>query len=351
MRVLFILNHAPDYRERFLRMLGHDVELTVVAQPCLPDGLHPPERREAYQYIEVAPFQFAGFRWQKGLADILRSQDWDIICVSANMRQLSRISLFLGNPEYRRRWIWWGLIFGENDSRHLAAVKKRLISRAAACLVHSRQVERRLMREFGVQAQSFNNTQTLRAEYRDATFSLEKDVLKLLFVGTNKPRKRLDRLVAIAERRRDVAIRVIGPGMDTLGVPVDSEGNERLKAFGRTTGADLNRHFDWCDFVVSPGNAGLLVQLAAQHGKGIVVDRDSYHGPEVELAHASGQPFIDFGCTGAVDRFIDSTKGRYDLLSSYGRSLREVAREEYSLENMVRVHLDVFARLDRENRR
>ncbi|MFP4643766.1 MAG: glycosyltransferase [Spirochaetales bacterium] len=344
MNVLMILNHAPDYREAFLRELGthKSIDLTVVAQPCEPDALTPPECRRAYEYIEIKPVRFFGLSWQPGLGSILRGRRWDVVCVSANLRQLSRIFLFLTNRSYRDKWVWWGLIFGQARSPVLEAARKQLLKRAAGCLVHSKAVSSRLHREYGIQALSYNNTEVSRHEFRPGSFAKRKDEIRMLFVGTYKPRKKLERLVEIARRRPDVKIRIVGPGMERLQVDKELRDTNAVQVFGRKTGADLNGDFDWADIVVSPGNAGLLSMNAARHGKGIVIDNDSYHGPEVYLAQEAQQPFISFASASDVDRFIDSVHENPSTLETWGQALQEKARREYTIEHMAAVHVRAF---------
>jgi len=344
MKVLMILNHAPDYREAFLRELGKykSIDLTVIAQPCEPNGLTPPDYRDGYQYIEINSIRFFGLLWQPGLGQILRGNQWDVVCVSANLRHLSRIALFITNPGYKDKWIWWGLIFGEVESIIAGLVKKYLFELSAGCLVHSKAVSLRLQKEYDMEGISYNNTEVARAEFRPGNFEKQNHEIKMLFVGTYKPRKKLERLIKLATRRDDVKIRIVGPGMEKL------QGYQKLaevgkfEVYGRATGNLLNHHFDWADILVSPGNVGLLCMNAARHGKGIVIDNNSYHGPEFFLAKEADQPFISFSNSAEVDQFIERVQKDPSLLEKWGNALQEKARKEYTIEHMAEVHVHTF---------
>jgi glycosyltransferase involved in cell wall biosynthesis len=133
--------------------------------------------------------------------------------------------------------------------------------------------------------------------------------------------------------------------MEQLEIPDGLENNGRLVVFGRLTGKDLNTHFDWSDLVVSPGNVGLLVMNAARHGKGIVIDDNSYHGPEYWLAKESGQPFISFCDMQEVNRFINDVIDNRWKLQHWGRQLQEVAKEKYTIEYMAEAHYRVFEKV------
>lgn len=340
-KVLMVLNHAPDYRESFLSELAKRVELTVIAKPCQEEGLSAPGTRGEYRYLEIPPVIFPGAFCQPGIGKILIEGSWDCICVNANMRNLSTLWLFLVNPGLRERWIWWGPIFGRSRSKILSFLRGYIIKRSAFCLVYSKPVEARINKEFGQKAISFNNTEIRQDEFHPGKFS-EHPELRLLFVGRNQPRKKLHRLVDLAERRPNVSVRLVGPGMDNLKIPDDLLRTSRVEIFGRTTGNELIQHFDWADLVANPGHVGLLVMNAARHGKGIVIDESSEHAPEYFLAKESGQPFIDFSDNIAVDSFIDRLITDRSPLALWSKRLQDKAKAEYTIEHMVEAHLQVF---------
>ncbi len=342
MKVLMILNHAPDYREPFLRELGRQVDLTVVAQPCNADGLGPPESRSGYRYIETASYRIAGFFWQPGLSRLLEKCRWDIICVSANLRHLSRVFLFLTHPAYKKKWVWWGHVVGENPSNIIAVLRKWLIKKSAGCLVHSRSIVYQLKKGYGLTAISFNNSDAMAHEFRNAVYDSIHQEIRMLFVGRYHPRKRLERLVQLASRREDVSVRIVGPGMEHLRLDNSLKNTGRIEIFGRTIGEELKVHFDWADIVVNPGHVGLLVINAARNGKGIVVDKESYHAPEHWLAIEAGQPFISFGNKEEVDSFLDQVRAEPSLIQQWGKSLQEKAKKEYTIEAMAETHFSVF---------
>jgi len=341
MKVLMLLNHAPDYREPFLRELGKKIDLMVVAQPCKPDGLASPDNRRGYEYIEIDPIKFFGLLWQPGLGCLFREKTWDVVCVSANLRHISRIYLFLVHSDCRDKWVWWGHIFGRSKSKILSMLRTYIIRKSACCLVHGKSIAIQLIEEHGVKALSFNNTEIRKSEFRPGKFE-EHLELRLLFVGRCQPRKQLERLIELVEKRRNVQVRLIGPGMEKLFIPSDLLDSGRIELFGRTVGRELGFHFDWADLVANPGHVGLLVMNAARHGKGIVIDSGSEHGPEFYLAKEARQPFISFGDKDEVDRFIDHVHKNPSLLEQWGKALQAKAKEEYTIESMAEVHVKVF---------
>jgi len=341
MNVLLILDHAPDYREAFLRELGKYVDLTVAAQPCRPDGLYPPDERAGYEYHDLPSKRVLGLYWQAELAEMLCCKDWDVICCDLNLRHLNRIYLFLVNRASRKTWIWRGHIFGRNDSWPVQWVRKCLLKNSGGCLAYSEPIAESVINCFDVKAYSFNNTQVRVEDFRAGFFDNHAE-LRLLFVGRNQLRKKLERLIELAKRRGEIFLRLIGPGMDSVKIPAELLDSGRVEIFGRTTGKDLNEHFDWCDMVVSPGDVGLMVMSSAQHGKGIVIDNDSHHGPEYWLAKEAGQSFIPFEEKDEVDRLIDHVLENRWKLKQLGSQLQEVAKQKYTIEYMAGAHYKAF---------
>ena len=339
--VFLVLDHAPDYRESFLQELCKYVNLTVVAQPCEQDFLCPPDRRIGYEYIELPTLRFEGTNWQPGLVRLLIGKSWDAICVDLNLRHLTRLYLYLKGRGYRKRWIWRGQIFGHNDNRPIRWVRRYLLKYSAGCLTYSQPIAQRVFDLFGVKAVSFNNTQVRQEDFRQPVFDTHSG-LRLLFVGRNQPRKKLDRLISLAMRCSDVHVRLIGTGMESLMIPAELSASGRVAVIGRTIGKDLDPYFDWADLVASPGHVGLLVLNAAQHGKGIVIDNQSRHAPEFWPAKEAAQPFINFENEYEINKFIDYMKNHRWKLQEWGHRLQDVAKQKYSIEYMAQVHYRMF---------
>lgn len=341
MNVLLIIDHAPDYRESFLRELSKYVNLTVGAQPCEQEQLLPPDDRVGYDYYEFPSISFKGFIWQSGLGSLLYKKKWDIICFDLNLRHLNRIAIFLKEKKNWDKWIWWGHIIGKNKSNILDNVRRYLLTRSAGCLTYNEEIVEQLRTRYGIDAYSFNNTQVLQNEFRHGVFT-EHPEIRLLFVGRYQTRKRLERLILLASRRSDIHVRLIGPGMDQLKLENRLLDFGRFEIFPRISGEDLNSHFDWADIIANPGHVGLLVMNAAKHGKGIVIDSKSLHAPEYLLAKESEQPFINFSDDKEVDKFIDEIIKDRAVIHNYGKQLQEVAIRKYTIEAMANTHYSLF---------
>lgn len=341
MKVLLVLDHAPDYRESFLRQLGNRVELTVVAQPLEPDGLCPPKVRSGYSYVELSSRDLLGFRWQSRLMSLFRGDAWDVICCDLNLRHLARIVSFSFVSSARSRWVWRGHVYGKNNSVLFHVIKKYLLRRGCGCLVYSDIVAERVARDFKIDAVSFNNSQVSIEEFMLGAFDQHTEI-RFLFVGRNQPRKKLFRLIDLVRRHNDIRLRMVGPSMDSLSIPQDLIDEGRVEVFGKTMGNELVPHFKWADMVVNPGHVGLLAINAARYGKGIVIDSLSQHAPEYWIAKESCQPFIPFESEAVVDRFIDHIRKNRWKFAQWGEQLQDIAKRKYTIEFMADAHIKVF---------
>ena len=284
-KVLLVLNHAPDFRESFLRELGNLVDLTVIASSCEEGNLIPPNERQGYHYKEVQMTRYLGLQWPQTTFTFDELLFFDVICCSFSLRAPYWWLLFMKYPSLRIKWVWWGQIYGRSNSLVFNGLRKLLLTRSASVLVYTNEIAKRLKHEFGLEAVSFNNTEICESEFQTGVHEVNsRGRLNLLFVGRNQERKKLHRLIDLIGHNRNMQLRLVGKGMSDLPIPGYLFENERIKTYGHTAGYALKQHFDWADLVVNPGHAGLLVMNAARHGKGILIDKSSHHAPEDILA-------------------------------------------------------------------
>lgn len=343
-RVLLVLDHAPDYREEFLADLAGKCRLTVMAQPCHMDGLTEPVKRSGYEYLPCPTRKIGPLRWMSGFSQRLRAEPWDVVCVALNFRHPWRFLPFLLSRRVRKRWLWWGHVYGRNETRFLATVRRWFLERGAGVLVYSEEIAARLAHESRkIRAMSFNNTHSRRDNFIAAGVRGEgASEARLLFVGRPQERKRLDLLVDIARRRSDVRVRLVGPSMDGFVRERLGELPANVELYGAAHGDTLARHFQWCDMVANPGHIGLLAVNAAEHGRPVAVQEGVRHAPEVALAREAGQVFLNFEDPESVDWLIDKIKGDRRWLAELAARISAIGQEKYTIEYMVDKHLEAF---------
>lgn len=334
-KVLYFLNHAPNYRDIFLSELGKYIDLTAVFYPGAEAKLKDPDKRENYQYIIPKTKRFLNIHFN--LKEFtLANGDYDVIIVGYSLWYPFRmLNLFRRNPN--KRIISTGIFFGRNQDALTKILRKLLVERSEGILAYSDIVKNKLLKE-GVTKPiiSFNNTSFKESDIEPLPIPALADKLNILWVGRFLPRKRVERLYELAKIEPRINVRIIGPGNREFfkGYP----GLSNFELFDAAYGNDLKGHFQWSHLVFNPGGAGLLVMNAARFQRAIVIDNNSHHGPEIQLAINADQDFIDFSDREVVLGFIDYIFNN----PSYLQEKAEIICEEmhnFTIEHMVAQYL------------
>lgn len=338
--MLLHLDHAPDYREAFLRELSEIYSLYVVAHPCENDGLKGPLVRKGYTYIELKNTFGNSLRFNFQLSKIIRQVDPNVICVALNIRYPVRLLAFLFSFKLHKKWIWWGQIYGKNESALLERIKKSLIRMSAGVLVYTDDIVSKLNLP---NVHSFDNSQFSEFDFVPLENKFTDSTIKCLFVGRPQKRKRLEILLQIANSKKNVLFRLVGPGMEEYFKNSILPSNVEL--YPAASGNELRQHFKWSNLVVNPGHVGLLVMNAACHNRPIVIDSEVAHAPEVILANETDQYFIDFLNMNELDDFFTSLIAKPDKVISKGNQLYNYAINKYTIEKMTRKHSQMFDKI------
>lgn len=336
MKVLFILNNAPSYKESFLRKLGESVDLTVLAEKNNKYANN--HMRKNYEYIEIESANIFLFRYQKGLKKYISDKSFDIIICSWNLRYFDRYIQFILSKE-KNKWIWWGHIYGKTQSLFLDLVRKLVFNKSKGVLVYSKQIRNRLQSNKVIKpVVSFNNSEVSKSEFRKTSWNND-NYLKLLFVGRYQKRKKLYRLIEILERYNFIKIMVVGSGMHEN---FSNHLNNRLIVKDARNNNELDEEFSWCDSMISPGHLGLMILNAARYGKPVIIFKNDTNAPEINLAYDADQIFIDYENKQELDQVIDKLQDNKEILMNKGNKLQEVAKQYYNVEYMVEQHLKLI---------
>lgn len=344
MKVLFVVDHAPDYREPFFRSLATKCNLTVLSHPCEPDQLIPPNERDGYKYIEIPLKDTGPFRYiEKAIPVDLDS--FDVLCIDFNPRQIWRSVLFFRNRAYWNKWIWWGHVYGRSDSNLLGWIRRFILKRGALILVYSRKISEKLKSELpNKQIVSFNNAQSFKSDFKKLDWP-KTNQPHFIFVGRPQARKKLDRIVEIAKKYPNTRWRLIGPDMEDFLISKVGDLPDNITCYGKTVGEDLIEHFKWCHAVINPGHLGLLISNAALHGRPVIVEKNEIHAPEVALAEESEQFFIDFTSDRDIEMILKMVEKNQSPLKNAAKRLQKIAYNDYTFEHMVEKHIQSFERV------
>lgn len=333
-KVLYIINYAPNYRNIFLEEFAKFVDLTVVSFDGSNHHFKNPSQRRGYRYIEL--YQKRIFNISYNLQEFLcGSGDYEVVILGYNLRNPFRL-LNLTRKAYRRV-ILEGIIYGRANNFFIAIARRFVISQCESVLVYSELVKQRLKHETNKPIIVFNNTSFSRNDVYALDYCPPDGRLNLLWVGRYQARKKVERLVDLARREKRVSIRLVGPGIRqniALGISDDN-----IKIYDEAYDEDLMGHFKWAHAVFNPGGAGLLVMNAARFGRPIIIDKHSYHGPEIQLALDADQIFIDYLDYSAVKEVIDKAIADQNFLFSLGTRLASIMLQKYTVEYMAQQYL------------
>lgn len=333
MKVLYLINYAPNYREPLLRELGKRVNLTVASYRGDSAGLADPEERVGYRFVELKRYRVAGVNFN--LREFFMGFNYDLIIVGYTLwHPLRMANLFRFKPVVAE-----GLIYGRSNSWITGCLRRLFLTVADNILVYSKLVERRLRNEIkNKEIISFNNTSYALSELKQLPITFRDNRLNILWIGSMKKRKKVHLLVELARRNKSVNIRLIGPGMTNESF---TDVPENLDLLGPLFGDCLEEHFLWSHVVFNPGNIGLLVMNAARYSRCLVIDDNSQHGPEVQLAYDADQIFIDFEDSNMVDSMVSRLLKNSVLLRSKGiDAFNEM--KNYTLEFMVEKYIEAI---------
>ncbi len=168
-----------------------------------------------------------------------------------------------------------------------------------------------------------------------------------LYCGSLYPDKRLDLLVAAADRvhahHEDFRLVVIGDGPSRPLIDEAARSRPWLRALGVLRGVDKAAWFRVANAYLSPGAVGLHVLDAFCAGIPLITTRDARHGPEVAYLKSDHNGFVVGADAQSVADAYLALLGDPSLLN---RIRSEAARDaqRYTLENMVSKFVDGIER-------
>lgn len=160
-----------------------------------------------------------------------------------------------------------------------------------------------------------------------------------LFCGSLYPDKRIDFMIAAADRIReaipDFSLVVIGDGPSAAEVKAAANTRPWLHPVGVKKGREKAAWFKLASVVFNPGAVGLHVLDAFSAGVPMATTKDAKHGPEIS--------YLSNGVNGVISpgNIIDYSNSVIDLLSDvtfHGRvrAAGFEASKTYTLDNMVK---------------
>lgn len=342
-KIVYFINYAPNYRDVFLKELGKFVDLTVVSYDGKEVNLKNPVSREGYKYIILRRIRV--FKFNLNIKEYtLANGDFDVVIVGYTLwHPLRMFNLF----RTKKRVICEGKIFGENNDLLTKFARKLFVNAGEGVLVYSKLVKDKLTKDTNKPIIVFNNTSYSKVDLTPLLLKPVTNHLNVIWVGRFQSRKKLETLLEIAHKHKNLNFRIIGPGIiENLKDKAKYISNVEL--FGETYNADLNEHFAWSHVIFNPGAIGLLVMNAARFKRPLFINPDPNNGAEIQLAIDANQDFIDFSDTDEVKRLVDKLFNEPKYIEDKATALhREMYN--YTVEYMAQQYLKAIRGEWKEN--
>lgn len=159
-----------------------------------------------------------------------------------------------------------------------------------------------------------------------------------LFCGSLYPDKRIDFMIAVADRIRSeipsFSLVVIGSGPSSEEIHIAAKKRPWLLPVGVKKGRDKAAWFKMANVILNPGAVGLHVLDAFAAGVPMATTSDARHGPEIAYLEAEKNGLITDGTVDAYAQAVISLLSdqvKYSAIRAAGFE----AAKRYTLENMV----------------
>lgn len=332
-KVLYFINFAPNYRDVFLKELGKHIDLTVVSYAGKEANLKDPQERVGYKYICLKRKRFLKINFNTK-EFTLANGDYDVVIVGYTLWNPFRMmNLF----RKKKRVICEGKMYGESNVLITRCLRRLFVNSGEGVLVYSKFVKEKLLKETKKPIIVFNNTSYSKTDLKPLSISPIKNSVNIIWVGRYQKRKKLETLLHIARKHKNLEFRIIGPGIiENLKSKTSNLNN--VKLFGEIYDSKLQEHFEWSHAIFNPGAIGLLVMNAARFQRPLFINPDPNNGAEIQLAKDSGQDFIEFSNDTEVRRLIDKIYNDPSYIKKKAYALHK-EMHNYTVEYMAQQYL------------
>lgn len=344
MKVSFVHKLIYDYRLSFYESLGRepDIDLTV-----LHSGESMRQETSSFKEVILAEKKFGGFFWQQEIGRYLEGQD--VVVYLFDIRYISSIQRIVRRLD-DSRVLFWGIGLGESKISRLIGNRFRVfMTRYADRVAVYMPGNKDFLIESGAQGEKiFVSPNTV--EVKNPFLPELSDRSRIVFLGSLKPRKRLEDLLIAFSRvsqklPEEIGIDVIGGGdinryqelATSLGI------KDRVKFIGHLTDETvIGRIFSKAIVCVSPGQIGLTVLHSFAFGTPFVTSFDAITGGEKEnLKHGKTGLFYD-GSIGQLADLIESLVTNPEYAHGMGAAAYQYYQDSMTLDKLTNSFLKQF---------
>ena len=238
--------------------------------------------------------------WQRGVLNILFSNDYDTAILMGDMKVLSNwIGILLCKFRKKKVALWTHGIYG-NERRLKHFIRRLFLSTADIVFLYEKRAKDILIgygfpeRKLQVVFNSINLKEQTQV-YNSIDFvksNLENDCFNLLFFGRLTKQKKVDlainAIIALNKKNKRYKLKIVGDGpeKDYLNEIVQKSGSDEYIIFehAKYSEFEIGEMFKGSDLLVSPGNVGLNAVHSICYGTPVLTHNNfSNQMPEHEL--------------------------------------------------------------------
>jgi glycosyltransferase involved in cell wall biosynthesis len=360
-----VLRYVTHYRVPFLEHLRGELDRRGIELVLVAGAPDPGDAGDSKEHTAEVPWahridnrwiRLGGTRllWQPAFS-LLRPGD--LVIVDQASSRLLNYALFLRQLRGRQRLALWGhgRNFQQQGASRVGEAVKRFLSRRAHWWFAYNRLSAEVVRTLGYPADRITDVQNAidtreliraRAALTPEEVTAVRQELGLpdrhvgVYVGGMYPEKRLDFLIAAAERIRervpDFSLILIGAGQDAHLAERAADAHPWVHYLGPRLGTEKVPFVAAADLLLMPGLVGLAILDSFALDAPIVTTADADHSPEIDYLE-DGANGVLLGAGTTAHEYADEVTRLLldrDALTALRRGCRESA-DRYTIEEMA----------------
>ncbi|MBN8153598.1 glycosyltransferase [Vibrio vulnificus] len=348
MRICFIQPSIPRYRLPFFdNVIKGNKNTSILA--CPVDHLGVETAKEALlggnYFINFREYKLPfGFLFQTHIfsREVYKS---DVVILPGNLRYLSNFLLILVLKLLNKKIVWWGQAGRSDLSKDL---RIWLINHLDGCLLYTESEKEKYKKSKSIIVSINNGLDYLEISKNRIDNRTSDKKLRLIFIGRNTEKSKLDLLLKAMERKDKDAftLDVIGCFYETNIDGVTFHGPLHNES-------EIAKIVSFCDVFIYPGDVGLSISHAFCYGLPAIIHNDfDSHMPEAVVFEqgVNGYVFekddIDSLINVLDDVLEDKSNGRLRMLSL---NCEEKVKNEYNTNVMAKRFFSMLDALKNES--
>ena len=252
--------------------------------------------------------------------------------------------------------IYWNHAFIRKSPKSVKNVIYRIQQNACDAIILYSEDERKYIRKRN-KAKTFVANNTLNFDYfpeevysrNEFTekYGIREDKI-VLFVSRIQKRKKLDVLLDQFQSEKDIAVVIVGPGIDEESKSIVDKNSNFYYLGPIYDDYEVNSIFANCDVFSIPGANGLSINQAFYWGKPVVT-MQGWQGPEIGYLKDGETGFIVKNPLMLKEKILQLLNDR-EMLSRFSENCKKVIKNEANIEKMYKGFYDAIKYCNRNSK-